>query len=241
MNGSNSLLTVNHLATSQQLMSHDIGNNISPTNVLLNNDISSPQNFKSQMNSSSNNLLPHPILSSNICNQIPKMDYFGLFHSSNATDSRELDISHTSPNPHDLPTPSISLLNSNEETNHFSFNFDNISVGKGSPFINNIATPLAPHSIPSSNASHVANSEEPLILISESNNVARADEDIDDLTKLKNIRLSNVNRLIVAQLNINSLRNKFHTLIDIVSGKVDILVLTETKLDETFPKNQFLI
>ena len=193
------------------------------------------------MNSSSNNLLPHSILSSNICNQIPKMDYFGLFQSSNATDSRELDISHTSSNPHDLPTPSISLLNSNEETNHFSFNFDNISVGKGSPFINNIATPLAPHSIPSSNASHVANSGEPLILISESNNEARADEDIDDLTKLKNIRLSNVNRLIVAQLNINSLRNKFHTLIDIVSGKVDILVLTETKLDETFPKNQFLI
>ena len=67
------------------------------------------------------------------------------------------------------------------------------------------------------------------------------DEDANDLTKLKNIRLSNVNRLIVAQLNINSLRNKLDALIGIVSGKLDIFVLTETKLNETFPKNQFLI
>ena len=47
--------------------------------------------------------------------------------------------------------------------------------------------------------------------------------------------------MIVAQLNINSLRNKLDALVGIVSGKLDIFVLTETKLNETFPKNQFLI
>ena len=58
---------------------------------------------------------------------------------------------------------------------------------------------------------------------------------------LKNIRISNANRLIIGQLNINSLRNKIEALKTIISGKIDILVITETKLDDTFPTNQFSI
>ena len=54
-------------------------------------------------------------------------------------------------------------------------------------------------------------------------------------------RISNANRLIIAQLNINPLRNKFDVLKTIISGKIDILVRTESKLDDTFPINQFLI
>ena len=56
-----------------------------------------------------------------------------------------------------------------------------------------------------------------------------------------NIRLSNANRLIIDQLNINSLRNKFDDLKTIISGKIDIFVIAESKLDNTFPTNQFLI
>ena len=58
---------------------------------------------------------------------------------------------------------------------------------------------------------------------------------------LNNIRVSNANRLIIGQLNINSLRNKIDALKTIISGKLDILVITESKLDNTFPTNQFLI
>ena len=58
---------------------------------------------------------------------------------------------------------------------------------------------------------------------------------------LKNIRISNANRLIIAQLNINSLRNEFDALKTIIRAKIDILVITESKLDDTFPANQFLI
>ena len=47
--------------------------------------------------------------------------------------------------------------------------------------------------------------------------------------------------VIIGQLNINSLRNKFHALIEIIRGNLDILVVTETKLDHTFPEKQFLI
>ena len=47
--------------------------------------------------------------------------------------------------------------------------------------------------------------------------------------------------MIIGQLNINSLRNKFHALVEIMHGNLDVLVITETKLDHTFPENQFLI
>ena len=46
---------------------------------------------------------------------------------------------------------------------------------------------------------------------------------------------------IVGQLNINSLRNKFYDLVELIHGNIDIMVLTETKLDNTFPEKQFLI
>ena len=42
-----------------------------------------------------------------------------------------------------------------------------------------------------------------------------------------------MNRLLVVNLNINSISNKFDQLKLFVQGKVDILVITETKLDST--------
>ena len=50
-----------------------------------------------------------------------------------------------------------------------------------------------------------------------------------------------MNRLLVSNLNINSISNKFDQLKLLLRGKVDILVITETKLDSTFPTSQFLI
>ena len=58
---------------------------------------------------------------------------------------------------------------------------------------------------------------------------------------LNKLRISNANRLIIGQLNINSLRNKIDDLKTLIRGKLDILVITESKLDSTFPTNQFLI
>ena len=42
-------------------------------------------------------------------------------------------------------------------------------------------------------------------------------------------------------ININSISNKFEQLKIIIRGNIDILVVTETKLDESFPTAQFLI
>ena len=58
--------------------------------------------------------------------------------------------------------------------------------------------------------------------------------------KLKALRLSNMDRIIVAQINVNSIRNTFDALMTGIQNKVDILLIPETKLDETFPTRQFL-
>ena len=47
--------------------------------------------------------------------------------------------------------------------------------------------------------------------------------------------------LIIAHLNINFLQNKFEPLATLVQGQVDILIISETKLDESFSSNQFMI
>ena len=55
------------------------------------------------------------------------------------------------------------------------------------------------------------------------------------------LRLKNVKRIIFAHININSIRNKFHLLTSEINDKIDILMISETKLDSSFPKSEFII
>ena len=45
----------------------------------------------------------------------------------------------------------------------------------------------------------------------------------------------------MGHLNINSIRNKFDALSIIIKNNVDILMISETKLDDSFPTAQFLL
>ena len=56
-----------------------------------------------------------------------------------------------------------------------------------------------------------------------------------------NLRSKNEGNIIFSYLNINSIRNKFENLCELVAGNVDILCIAETKLDPSFPNSQFLI
>ena len=56
--------------------------------------------------------------------------------------------------------------------------------------------------------------------------------------QLHNLRLKSPSRLICSHLNINSLRNKFDLVANIVKDKIDILMISETKLDSSFSKGQ---
>ena len=56
---------------------------------------------------------------------------------------------------------------------------------------------------------------------------------------LKSLSIRNLNKVIVWHLNTNSIRNKFNVLAHQVTGHIDILMISETKLDERFPPGQF--
>ena len=61
--------------------------------------------------------------------------------------------------------------------------------------------------------------------------------------KLSSYKKNNKNwkKLLIGQLNINSLRNKFDLVTYQIKDNVDILMITETKLDESFPIEKFFI
>ena len=58
---------------------------------------------------------------------------------------------------------------------------------------------------------------------------------------IRDVRKRNLKRIILGHLNINSIRNKFHLLVDQIKRNVDIMVVSETKLDESFSNGQFKI
>ena len=51
----------------------------------------------------------------------------------------------------------------------------------------------------------------------------------------------NPNRIIIAHLNINSMRNKSEMLKEVTGNKIDILLISETKLDDAFSLSQFIL
>ena len=63
----------------------------------------------------------------------------------------------------------------------------------------------------------------------------------DVFSKLRNLRVKNIGRIIVATLNVNSIRHKFDQLKYLIKDNIDILIITETKIDASFPEGQFLI
>ena len=60
-------------------------------------------------------------------------------------------------------------------------------------------------------------------------------------SSLQTIRMGNLNKLVFAHLNINSIQNTFDSLADIIKDNIDILVISETKVDHSFPDGQFFL
>ena len=72
-------------------------------------------------------------------------------------------------------------------------------------------------------------------------NAAPDEHQCDIILGLKNLLVKYSNKIIVVHLNINSVRNKFELFSSLIGGKMDILMISETKLNVTFPTNQFFI
>ena len=103
------------------------------------------------------------------------------------------------------------------------------SMHNVSPCVQNISTPVF------SENSDVANTN---VNISEDTESNTSDNAIKILHEIRKKYIKNV---IIGHLKINTLENKFEALKLIVTDKLDILVLVETKLDDSFPENQFII
>ena len=66
-------------------------------------------------------------------------------------------------------------------------------------------------------------------------------KDTDGNRVLKSLRCNDLNKLALAHLNINTIRNKFELLSKQVIGNVDVLMISETKINDSFPIGNFLI
>ena len=64
---------------------------------------------------------------------------------------------------------------------------------------------------------------------------------LDAKQVLRGIRKSKINKLVFGQLNINSLRKKLDMLSEMITGFVDVFMISETNLDDSFPGDQFFI
>ena len=58
---------------------------------------------------------------------------------------------------------------------------------------------------------------------------------------LKLLREENINRSIFAQININYMKTKFQFPASQAINNADVLLVSETKLDDSFQKAQFLL
>ena len=66
-------------------------------------------------------------------------------------------------------------------------------------------------------------------------------ENTHDFRGIKDLRNQNPFRVIIGHININSIRNKFEPLVSFINNNLDILMISETKIDDIFPDPQFLI
>ena len=84
-------------------------------------------------------------------------------------------------------------------------------------------------------------SEESILLDQSTLSTLDYDPISDPFEKLKNAKFKNPNRLIIAQLNISSQRNKFDSLVRMLHNNLDVLLISENKIDYSIPTAQFQI
>ena len=169
----------------------------------------------------------------------------------------EFSILNTPPILHNLCTPMLSKIGDTGDTNSADLNnFEDIPTWDSSPTIQNHslnATPRAHNlSTPTLSGCDIADTNSVTNLNDIVGMEGQGRENEDTITEescdtpgavniLNKIRLKYAKNVIIGHLNINTLANKFDALNLIIKDKIDILILGETKLDDTFPEKQFII
>ena len=76
--------------------------------------------------------------------------------------------------------------------------------------------------------------------LQEANNQSENSNRSNATESSRSLRLENPNPIIIGQLNISSIRNKFEMLTSLITNEIDVLLLSETKMEENFPQKSFL-
>ena len=144
-----------------------------------------------------------------------------------------LDIT---PSIFDLETPDISFAECQENKNRAEFHVRVDQNDGSSPTLNNRCDETNPN----------ANQFVPILVdfnITDSTvgNVSVSEDMDDPKSILEELKQKNIERPVIAHLNINSISSKFEPLMSLVKDNVDFLVITESKIDDTFPLGQFQI
>ena len=58
---------------------------------------------------------------------------------------------------------------------------------------------------------------------------------------IKDLRRKNIDKVLIGNINVNSIPHKFDQLKELILKYVDVLIITETKLDDSFPTAQFKV
>ena len=79
-----------------------------------------------------------------------------------------------------------------------------------------------------------------LLTLNEENSIQLSNSDNPSLI-FNELKRKNSDRIIIGHININFIENKFEALVALVKDKVDIIMISETKIDDSFPKYQLLM
>ena len=78
--------------------------------------------------------------------------------------------------------------------------------------------------------------------VENSENNCGVDNGINEFIEyLQNLRIETSGNLLIGHLNVNSIRNNVDMLSYMIGNKTDILMISESKLDDIFPTSQFVI
>ena len=53
--------------------------------------------------------------------------------------------------------------------------------------------------------------------------------------EIRKYKLDNPKNIKLGHLNVNSVRNKFSSIVELVKDNIDVLLISETKIDSSFP------
>ena len=68
-----------------------------------------------------------------------------------------------------------------------------------------------------------------------------SEDDENPYVVLKNLKKKNFERPVIAHMDINSISSKFEPLTSMIKDNIDFLLITESKIDDTFPRGHFQI